>query len=178
MLSAVLLLAFGADAPAEPLKVGDKAPNITLPATLANKAVPGKKEQDTVSLKEIGANGKNVVLFFYPKAMTPGCTVESCGFTKISDQLAALDAVAIGISTDPVEDQQKFTEKEKLTTPLFADADKKTTKTYGVINPKNGRAKRVTFIIDKTGVIRKIYADVIPAKHPAEVLSYIKEHLK
>jgi peroxiredoxin Q/BCP len=156
---------------------GKPAPAIDLPATQVEKALPDKKEARTLSLADLKGK-KIVVLFFYPKAMTPGCTVESCGFTKIADKLAALDAVAIGISTDTIANQQKFTEKEKLTTPLFADADKKVAQEYGVLDEKRGLARRVTFVIDKDGIVRKVYTKVVPSTHPAEVLEYIKQNLQ
>lgn len=176
-LAALILAApVFAENPGRP-EVGKPAPAISLEATQIDKALPDKKDAKTLSLADLKGK-KNVVLFFYPKAMTKGCTVESCGFTKIEKELAAVDAVAIGISTDKVEDQQKFTEKEKLTTPLFADPEKKVTQAYGALNPKNGLAFRYTFVIDKKGVVRQIYTKVIPANHPEEVLTYIKENLK
>jgi len=152
-------------------EVGKPAPNVTLEATQIGKVLPDKKDAKTLSLKDL--KGKNVVLFFYPKAMTRGCTIESCGFRDKADDLAKLDTVIIGISTDNLEDQMKFTEKEKLNFPLFADPEKKAAKTFGVLN-KNGLAMRWTFIIDKEGVVRKIYNEVMPAKHPEEVVEFIK----
>ena len=86
--------------------------------------------------------------------------------------------MVIGISTDKLADQQKFTDKEKLNFPLFADTDKKVSKAYGVLNEKSGFAKRSTFVIDKKGVVRKIYAEVKPADHPKEVLKFIEDELK
>src|SRR5204863_4993615 len=121
------------------VKVGDKFPDLQLKAAQVDKV---KKDAKTISISDL--KGKNVVVFFYPKADTPGCTVESCGFRDKAEKFAALDTVAIGISTDTVADQQKFTDKFKLTTPLFADADKKVAKAYGVLNEK-GRANRWTF---------------------------------
>jgi peroxiredoxin Q/BCP len=83
----------------------------------------------------------------------------------------------IGISTDTIEDQQKFTDKEKLTFPLYADADKKVAKEYGVLTP-NGYASRATFVIDKKGILRKIYSMAQAGTHPGEVLEYVKENLE
>lgn len=120
------------------IEVGKPAPNLTLEATQIGKVLPGKKDAKTLSLKDL--RGKNVVLYFYPKAMTPGCTVESCGFRDKAAELAKLNTVVIGISTDNVEDQMKFTDKEKLNFPLFADPEKKAAKTFGVLNEKSGRA--------------------------------------
>jgi peroxiredoxin Q/BCP len=158
-------------------KEGDKAPDIKLSAVGVSKYLPGKKNGETVSLKDFqGANGKNVVLFFYPKAMTAGCTVESCGFRDVADKLGQLDTVVIGISTDKLEDQQKFTDKERLNFPLFADADKEATKAYGALSSR-GFASRYTFVIDKQGVIRKAYTSVTPKSHPEEVVKFVKENL-
>jgi peroxiredoxin Q/BCP len=81
----------------------------------------------------------------------------------------------IGISTDKLEQQQQFTDKENLNFPLYADAEKKAAKTFGVLMP-NGYAQRATFVIDKKGIVRKIYPKADFAKHPQEVLAYVKEH--
>ena len=84
----------------------------------------------------------------------------------------------VGISTDTIDLQQKFVDKEKLTFPLLADTDQKITKTFGVLIPNNTMAKRASFVIDKEGVIRKIYPQVANAgDHPGEVLEYIKSNL-
>lgn len=174
LFAALILVAPAfAEAPEKP-EVGKPAPAIELEATQPDKL--GQPDAKKATLK--GVKGKNVVLFFYPKALTKGCTIESCGFTKLEKELAEVDTVAIGISTDTVEKQKEFTDKEKLTTPLFADPDKKATKAYGALNDKNGLAFRYTFIIDKKGIVRKIYTMVTPAKHPEEVLAFIKENLK
>jgi thioredoxin-dependent peroxiredoxin len=161
---------------ADPPKEGEKAPDIELQATQIDKVKPGAK---TLKLSDFstGANRKNVVLFFYPKAMTPGCTVESCGFRDVSADLAKLDTVVIGISTDPLDLQQQFTDKEKLNFPLFADPEKKATQAYGALSPR-GMASRYTFVIDKQGTVRKVYTTVSPQNHPAEVVKFVKENLK
>lgn len=83
----------------------------------------------------------------------------------------------IGISTDNLADQKKFTDKESLNFPLFADPDKKVTKSFGALSER-GFASRYTYVIDKKGTVRKIYTKVSPADHPAEVLTYVKENLK
>jgi peroxiredoxin Q/BCP len=177
MLYAVLALSalsVSADAPQE----GKPAPEITLPATSIDKVFPDKKDAKTISLKDFqGEKGKNVVLFFYPKAMTQGCTIESCGFRDKLDDFAKLDTVVLGISVDGLDDQVKFTEKEKLAFPLLADADKKIAKAYGVLNEDRGFANRTTFVIDKKGVVRKIYTKVDPKTHPEEVATFVKENL-
>jgi peroxiredoxin Q/BCP len=82
----------------------------------------------------------------------------------------------IGISTDPLDKQQEFTDKEKLNFPLFADPDKKAVQAYGALSQR-GMASRYTFVIDKQGVVRKVYTTVNPQNHPEEVLKFVKEHL-
>ncbi|MFO0846501.1 MAG: peroxiredoxin [Gemmataceae bacterium] len=154
--------------------VGKPAPAFDLPATSIDTVLPGRKDAPSLSLKDL--RGKNVVLFFYPKAMTKGCTVESCGFRDRVEKFAAADTVIVGISTDNLDAQDQFTRKEKLSFPLLADPEKKVTKAYGALGPR-GIASRYTFVIDKKGVLRKVYTTVTPAKHPDEVLEYVKDHL-
>jgi peroxiredoxin Q/BCP len=170
-LGVFLCPAVQADMPRE----GEPAPMVELPAAYAGKAVSGKKDGETLSLKDFEGK-KNVVLFFYPKAMTPGCTVESCGFRDMTDKFARLDTVVIGISTDPVELQKQFIAKERLTFPLLADPDKQMAKRFGVLNER-GVANRVTFVIDKQGNIARVYTKVTPKGHPEEVLKFIQERL-
>jgi peroxiredoxin Q/BCP len=154
---------------------GKPVPEFTLPTTNIARILPAKKDATTLSMKDV--KGKNVILFFYPKAMTPGCTIESCGFRDKIEQFAQLNTVVIGISTDKLEDQQKFTEKEKLNFPLMADADKEVAKTFGVLNATRGFANRETVVIDTQGIVRKIYTKVDPATHPDEVLTFVKNNL-
>lgn len=174
-LAAVLCLAAHARAEddAKP-EVGKPAPAIDLPATNVGLVLPDKKDATKLSLKDL--KGKNVVLFFYPKALTKGCTIESCGFRDKVEQFAKLDTVIVGISTDPLSLQEKFTKTEKLNFPLFADAEKAATKAYGALNAR-GMANRYTFVIDKKGTLSKVYHKVSPANHPDEVLDYVKENL-
>jgi peroxiredoxin Q/BCP len=156
------------------VEVGKPAPPIDLQATQIDKVLPDKKDARTLSLKDL--KGKNVVLFFYPKAMTPGCTMESCGFRDRVKEFEKLDTVVLGISTDKLADQEKFTEKETLNFPLLADPDKKIAKEYGVLSPR-GFAQRATFVIDKQGIVRKIYPSANAKTNPDEVLKYVKENL-
>jgi peroxiredoxin Q/BCP len=157
------------------VEVGKPAPDFTLPATQIEKALPDKKDAKTLSLRDL--QGKNVVLYFYPKAMTPGCTRESCGFRDLSREFAKLDTVVLGISTDTLTDQAKFTEKESLNFPLLADADKKVAQEYGVLNPARGFASRATFVIDRKGIVRKVYPAANADKNPQEVLDWVRENL-
>ena len=169
LMAGVVLLAAGV-ARAE-VKEGDKVPDVSVAVVNGDK-VPGSKD-GRVALAGIH---KNVVLFFYPKAMTPGCTVESCGFRDKVADFAKLDTVVIGVSTDETTAQQQFTDKEHLNFPLLADADKSVAKAFGTLNAK-GMANRTTYVIDKQGVVRKIYTKVTPAKHPQEVLEYVQSNL-
>jgi peroxiredoxin Q/BCP len=155
-------------------EVGKAAPTFDLPATQIGKVLPDKKDATTLSLKDL--KGKNVVLFFYPRAMTKGCTIESCGFRDRLKKFTDLDTVVIGISNDTLADQEKFTKKEKLNFPLLADTGKKVTNSYGALSTR-GVPSRFTFVIDKKGVLRKAYTSVTPGKHPDEVLDYVKENL-
>jgi peroxiredoxin Q/BCP len=163
-------LVFAADTP----KIGEPAPEFDVPATSIDTVLKDKKDAKKLSLADL--KGKNVVLFFYPKALTKGCTIESCGFRDLAKEFAAANTVLIGASNDTVALQQKFTDKEKLPYPLLADTEKKVATAYGA----QGKSvpNRYTFVIDKKGVLRKVYTKVTPAKHPQEVLDYIKENLK
>lgn len=159
-------LFFGlAIAMAAPPAVGEAAPEIPLKATSISKALPDSKA-DTISLKDF-AGKKNVVLFWYPKALTKGCTIESCGFRDLLEQFAAADTVVIGFSPDTVELQQKFTDTEKLNYPLLADNEKKLHAALGV----KGRS---TWVIGKDGKIAKFYDKVNVSSHPKEVLEFVK----
>ena len=121
--------------------------------------------------------GKNVVLYFYPKDDTPGCTKEACAFRDEFAQFQKKGAVVFGVSPDPVKSHDKFVEKFKLPFPLLADADKKIVEAYGVWGEKvfMGRkyfgVHRVTFLIGPDGKIKKIWPQVKPEEHAAEVLA-------
>ena len=128
------------------LKPGDKAPDFAVNDHLGRR----------VSLADLLAAGKTVVLWFYPKADTPGCTREGCGFR---DQKAAFDAknaVIYGVSFDTQEENKAFAEKFSFNFPLLSDTDKQVAKAYGVLNFTRLFANRVTFVIDPEGVIRHI----------------------
>ena len=100
--------------------------------------------------------GKPVVLYFYPQADTPGCTIESKGFRDIYRDLRGKGVHVVGVSVDPVEDQQAFAGKYQLPVPLVADTSKAVARSYGVLRP-SGKARRVTFFLDPDGRI----ADVV-----------------
>lgn len=151
------------------VKVGDAFPDEALQATQIEKV---KKDAKTVSIKDL--KGKIVVVFFYPKALTPGCTVESCGFRDLATEFPK-DVVLLGASADGTELNGKFTEKEMLPYPLLCDTDLKLIKDLGIQSPKGKVAQRLTFVVDKDGKIANIYEKVTPKDHPKEVLAYVKE---
>ena len=121
--------------------------------------------------------GKNVVLYFYPKDDTPGCTREACAFRDHFAEFQKRGAVVLGVSTDPVKSHDKFAGKFKLPFTLLADEDKKIVEAYGVWGEKSfmGRkylgTHRVTFLIGPDGRIKKIWPKVKPEEHAAEVLA-------
>jgi peroxiredoxin Q/BCP len=146
------------------LKEGDKAPNF-------EAAVTGGRR---VSLSDL--KGKNVILYFYPRDDTPGCTKEACAFRDAYAQFKKAGAVVLGVSTDAVKSHDKFAEKFKLPFDLISDADKKIVEEYGVWGQKTfmGRkymgTHRVTFLIGPDGRIKKIWPKVKPEEHAQEVL--------
>ncbi|HEU5071318.1 MAG TPA: thioredoxin-dependent thiol peroxidase [Verrucomicrobiae bacterium] len=149
------------------LKEGDRAP-----AFVAATNGGGK-----VSLADF--KGKHVILYFYPKDDTPGCTKEACAFRDGFAAFKKKGAVVLGVSTDPVKSHDKFVEKFQLPFTLLADEDKAIVQTYGVWGEKSfmGRkylgTHRVTFLIGPDGVIKKIWPQVKPEAHAAEVLAAI-----
>ena len=144
------------------IETGMKAPEFTAQIT------SGK----TIHLRDY--KGRKVVLYFYPKDDTPGCTVEACGLRDQYQKIRELNAEVLGVSVDNTDSHQKFTNKFNLPFPLVADPDKSITKSYGVLNDKSGNARRVTFIIDEQGKIAKIFETVKPDQHPQEVLDALK----
>ena len=146
------------------LQVGAKAPEFSARITT------GK----TVHLKDY--QGRKVVLYFYPKDDTPGCTVESCGLRDQYQKIRDLGAEVLGVSVDSTESHQRFTEKYHLPFQLVADTTHDITKTYGVLNDKSNTARRVTFLIDEEGKIVKIFQTVKPDQHPQEILDALKEN--
>jgi thioredoxin-dependent peroxiredoxin len=147
------------DVPAE----GSPAPDFTLQS----------QEGKTVSLKDF--KGQWVVLYFYPKDMTQGCTIEAHNFQRDLAQYEAKKAAIVGVSADSVDSHQQFCTKETLTFKLLADPDKKTIGAYGSLMSNGMMASRYTFLIDPKGVIRKVYTKVNPNLHSAEVLAALAE---
>lgn len=140
------------------LKAGDPAPPLV--ATAANGA-----KVDLAALA-----GKHVVVYFYPKDDTPGCTKEACAFRDAWSKLEKGNVQVIGVSVDDNESHKKFAEKHNLPFPLVADPDKKICKAFGV-PVTMGFASRVTFLIGPDGKIKKVYPKVDPAVHASEILA-------
>ena len=153
------------------VKEGDKFPDVPLAAAQLDKVKPGAKTLSVADLK-----GKTVVIFFYPAAMTKGCTTESCGFTDLSKEFPE-NVVVLGASADTVEKQQEFAKKEKLSMALLADPELKLIKELSILRAPGGKAsKRITFVINRDGKIAKIYepGKIDVNKHPKEVLEFVK----
>ena len=136
---------------------------------------------EEVSLSDF--KGKNVVLYFYPKDMTPGCTTQACDFRDMHEDFAALDAVILGVSPDPLDRHEKFIEKHGLPFLLLVDDEHDVAEKYGVWKLKKNFGKeymvieRSTFIIDKEGRLAKEWRKVKVKGHVEEALQYIKDHL-
>ena len=151
------------------LTAGDKAPDFTLPADGGGK----------VSLKAL--KGKTVVLYFYPKDDTPGCTKEACGFRDALPDFSKATAAVIGVSRDSAASHDRFKQKHGLNFTLAADVDGKVTEAYGTWIEKSlyGRKymgiDRATFLIDGKGVIRRIWRKVKVPGHVEEVLAAARE---
>lgn len=118
-----------------------------------------------------------VVLYFYPKDDTPGCTKEACDFRDNLIQIQQLDATVLGISVDSVESHKKFADKFNLNFPILSDSEFKVTRQYGVLTKFMGMhlANRSTFIIDPEGIIQKIFPKVDPKDHATEILAEMKK---
>ena len=151
------------------LEVGTKAPEFTLP----------DKDGNPVSLSDF--TGKKVVLYFYPKDNTPGCTRQACAFAGAYKEFKTLDAVVIGVSKDSAASHQKFADKYNLPFILLSDPDRQAIEAYGVWQEKKNYGKvsmgvvRSTFVIDENGVIEKVMSKVKPDTNAAEILAYLRE---
>lgn len=139
------------------------------------------KDDNGKTVKLSDWKGRPVVLYFYPKDDTPGCTKEACGFRDASKALEKLGAVVIGISPDDVASHVKFREKYKLNFPLLADTNHAIAEKYGAWREKNMYGKksmgiqRSTYLIDADGKVAKVWPRVKPEEHPAQVLAALKE---
>ncbi|WP_374722580.1 thioredoxin-dependent thiol peroxidase [Peribacillus tepidiphilus] len=151
--------------------VGEKAPDFELPASNGEK----------VRLSDF--QGKNIVLYFYPKDMTPGCTTQACDFRDSYESFTELDAVILGVSPDPINRHEKFIEKHGLPFLLLSDENHEAAEAYGVWTLKKNFGKeymgieRSTFVIDKEGKLVKEWRKVKVKGHVEEALQFVKEHL-
>ncbi len=146
------------------LKTGDKAPNFS------------GLDQNGVAHSLADYNGKKVVVFFYPKASTPGCTAEACDLRDNYARFQANNYALLGVSADSAKAQAKFIEKYDLPFPLLADEDKSVIQAFGVWGPKKFMGKeydgihRTTFVIDENGTIEEVISDVKTKAHNAQIL--------
>lgn len=147
---------------------GDRAPNFSLQTDAG----------ETVRLEDL--QGRKIVLFFYPRADTPGCTKEACSFRDEYSGFEQLDVNVLGISPDTVEAQSKFSQKFEFQYPLLADEDHQVAKAYGVWGTKKSFGReyegvhRTTFVIDERGRIEHVFEKVKPQDHSLEVLGYLR----
>ncbi|MHB1743938.1 MAG: thioredoxin-dependent thiol peroxidase [Acidobacteriaceae bacterium] len=154
------------------MKVNDKVANFRL------------QNQDDEAVQLTDFAGKPVVLFFYPRADTPGCTIEACGFRDTFAKLQKAGAVVLGISRDTPKAQKKFQEKYNLPYTLLADVEEKVCNQFDVMREKNMYGKKVfgiertTFLIGPDQRLLKIFPKVKPEGHAEEVLEAIREHAK
>ena len=150
------------------LEAGTKAPAFTLP------------DQNGASVSLSDFAGKKVVLYFYPRDNTPGCTRQACAFAAAYGEFQNLDAVVIGVSKDSTASHQKFAEKHGLPFLLLSDPELSAIQAYGVWQEKKNYGKvsmgvvRSTFIIDEAGVIEKVMPKVKPDTNAAELLDYLR----
>ncbi len=150
------------------LEAGNKAPDFTL----------SDKDGKDVSLRDF--LGKKVVLYFYPRDNTPGCTRQACAFAAAFEDFKRLGTVVIGVSKDSVASHVKFAEKHSLPFILLSDPDRKVIEAYGVWQEKKNYGKvsmgvvRSTFIIDENGIVEKVMPKVKPDTNAAEILAYLK----
>jgi len=151
------------------IEAGQQAPDFTLP------------DQDGADVSLASLRGRRVVLYFYPKADTPGCTTQACGIRDHSADYAAADAVVLGVSPDPVKKVKAFHDKQGLNFTLLADEDHAVAEAYGVWAEKSmyGRTYwgnlRATFLIDEDGVVRHVMPKVSPKTHDDQVLKALDE---
>ncbi|MGE5176085.1 MAG: thioredoxin-dependent thiol peroxidase [Hyphomicrobiales bacterium] len=155
----------GPDWPGENLTVGMAAPEFSLPSTLGRR----------VTLSEF--RGKRVILYFYPKDDTPGCTMEACAFRDNLPRIEAKDAIVLGISLDDELSHQRFAQKYNLSFPLLSDVDAAVSRQYGVYKEKSlyGRSfwgiERTTFVVDREGNVENVFRRVKVEGHADEVLA-------
>ena len=154
------------------IEVGAKAPSFELRSNTGEEVSLASFERE-----------KTVVLYFYPKDETPGCTREACSFRDLSSEFQELDTVILGISLDSTDSHTSFALKHQLTFPLLSDTDASVSKTYGVYREKvlYGKShwgiERTTFVINRRGIIRHIWRRVKVEEHAQEVLEFVRREL-
>lgn len=152
-------------------KIGNVAPDFSLK----------NQDEELVSLRDF-IGSKNLVLYFYPKAATPGCTTQACGLRDINQELAELDTAVVGISPDMPAALRKFIEKQNLNFDLLSDPDHAVAEQYGAWGPKKFMGReyegilRTTFLIDKDGRLRHILDKVKTKTHDRQVLDWAREN--
>ena len=152
-----------------PLNAGDKAPLFSLP------------DQDGESISLADYAGQRVLVYFYPKAMTPGCTVQACGLRDNMDELKQFNVEVLGISTDKPEKLSRFAEKELLNFTLLSDEDHAVAEAFGVWGEKQFMGKtydgihRISFLIDADGKVEHVFDDFKTSNHHDVVLNWLKE---
>lgn len=150
------------------LKAGDMAPDFELPTA----------EMDMIRLSDF--RGRNVVLYFYPRDDTPGCTMEAVDFSELSSEFEASDTVVLGVSRDSCISHADFRDKYGLMLELVADVDGQACEAYGVLQEKERDGvrrvgiQRSTFVIDREGRVRHALYGVVPKNHASEVLELVK----
>jgi peroxiredoxin Q/BCP len=150
------------------------APDFTLPAIGSDDVVKNGRVQLNALRNHV------VVLYFYPRDDTPGCTAEACSFRDANRDMQKRGIIVLGVSADSIESHRKFADKYGLPYPLLADSDTTVSQLYGVWQEKNYAGKtymginRETFLIDKDGIVRKVWPKVKPAEHAQEVLETIE----
>ena len=153
-----------------PLKAGSIAPKFTL------------LDQDGEQISLADFQGQKVLVYFYPKAMTPGCTVQACGLRDNMDELRKLGVEVLGISTDKPEKLSRFVEKEVLNFTLLSDEDHKVCEEFGVWGEKSFMGKtydgihRISFLIDEEGKVQHVFDDFKTSNHHDIVLDYVKNN--
>ncbi|CDH20726.1 thiol peroxidase, thioredoxin-dependent [Xenorhabdus bovienii str. kraussei Quebec] len=152
------------------LKVGDKAPKFSLP----------DQDGETVSVSDF--KGQRVLVYFYPKAMTPGCTVQACSLRDKMNELKEIGVEVLGISTDTPERLSRFAEKERLNFTLLSDVDHQVAEQFGVWGEKQFMGKtydglhRISFLVDPKGDIEHVFDKFKTSNHHQIVLDYLKQH--
>lgn len=155
-----------------PLKEGEKAPEFSLP------------DQDGEHISLSDYKGQRILIYFYPKAMTPGCTVQACNLRDSVDELKKYDVVILGISTDKPEKLSRFVEKDLLNFTLLSDENHEVAQSFGTWGEKEFMGKtydgiyRISFLISKDGKIEKVFDDFKTSDHHEVVLDYLKNHSK